>query len=146
MREYVKFTINIREGQQEKNRDAMQSKNPVSIKLKHADFRGEHVITITLQQTKKLATTWQNGKGATIKMSEAQLQYNSKIEVGFMGAILFALVTAGKFLLSSVLLSLATGALTSVGAAAGSKTVDKISGSGDVLYRKKNGESCKIIQ
>ena len=70
MREYVKVTINISEGQQEKIRDAMQSKKPVSIKLKHADLRGEHVIAITLQQAKKLATAWQNGKGATIKMSK----------------------------------------------------------------------------
>ena len=56
MREYVKVTINISEGQQEKIRDAMQSKKPLSIKLKHADLRGEHVIAITLQQAKKLAT------------------------------------------------------------------------------------------
>ena len=144
MREYVKVTINISEGQQEKIRDAMQSKKPVSIKLKHADLRGEHVIAITLQQAKKLATAWQNGKGATIKMSKTQLQYNSKIEGGFIGAILPALATAGKFLLSSILPSLATGALTGVGAAAGS-IVDKISGSGGVLYWKKNGEGCKII-
>ena len=32
-----------------------------------------------------------------------------------------------------------------MGAAAGSKIVDKISGSDDVLYWKKNGEGCKII-
>ncbi len=145
MREYEKVTINVSEGQQEKIRDAMQSKKPVSIKLKHADLQGKHVIAITLQQAKKLATAWQNGKGATIKMSKTQLQYNSKIEGGFIGAILPALATAGKFLLSSILPSLATGALTGVGAAAGSKIVDKISGSGDVLYWKKNGEGCKII-
>lgn len=145
MREYVKVTINISKGQQEKIRDAMQSKKPVSIKLKHADLRGEHVIAITQQQARKLATAWQNGKGATIKMSKTQLQYNSKIEGGFIGAILPALATAGKFLLSSILPSLATGALTGVGAAAGSKIVDKISGSGDALYWKKNGEGCKII-
>ena len=145
MLEYVKVIFNISEGQQEKIRDAMQSKKPVSIKLKHADLRGEHVIAITLQQAKKVATAFQNGKGAKIKMSKTQLQYNSKIEGGFMGAILPALATAGKFLLSSILPSLATGALTGVGAVAGSKIVDKISGSGDVLYWKKNGKGCKII-
>ena len=138
MREYVKVTINISERQQEKIRDAMQSKKPVSIKLQHADLRREHAIAITLQQAKKLAAVWQKGKGATIKMSKAQLRYNSKIEGGFMGANLPALATAGKFPLSSVLPLLATGPLTGVVAAAGSKIVDKISGSGDVLYRKKN--------
>ena len=88
MREYVKVTINISEGQQENIRDAMQSKKPLSIKLKHTDLRGEHVIAITLQQAKKLVTAWQNGKGAAIKVSKAQLQYNSKIEGGFIRAIL----------------------------------------------------------
>jgi hypothetical protein len=46
--------------------------------------------------------------------------------------------------LSSVLLSLATGLLSGVGSAAGSKVVDKISGSG-VMYLKKNGMGCKLI-
>ena len=89
---------------------------------------------------------WQNGKGATIRLSNAQLQYNLKhVDGGFIGAILPALATAGKFLLSSVLPSLATGALTGVGAAAGSKIVNKISGSDGVLYLKKNGTGCKVI-
>ena len=92
-----------------------------------------------------MATALQKGKGATIKISKTQLQYSSKIEGGFIGTILPALATAGKFLLSSILTLLATGALTGVDAAAGSKIVDKISGFGDVLYWKKNGESCKII-
>ena len=33
-----------------------------------------------------------------------------------------------------------------MGAAAGSEIVDKISGSGSVLYLKKNGTGCKVIQ
>ena len=147
MSEYVKVNINISEGQHEKIRDAMRSNKPVSIKLKHADLlQGKHVIAITQRQVNKLTTAYQNNKGATIRLSKAQLQYNSKhVEGGFIGAILPALATAGKFLLSSVLPSLATGALTGVGAAAGSKIVDKISGSGGVLYLKKNGTGCKVI-
>ena len=124
----------------------MQSKKPVSIKLKHADLQGEHVIAIMQQHINKLTTAWQNGKRATIRLSNAQLQYNSKhVEGGFIGAILPALAIAGKFLLSSVLPSLAIGALTDVGAAAGSKIVDKISRSSGVLYLKKNGTGCKVI-
>ena len=145
MPDYKQVKINISEGQRDKIRDAMQSKKPVSIKLKHADLQGEHVIAIT-QQVNKLTTAWQNGKGATIRLSNAQLQYNLKhVEGGFIGAILPALATAGKFLLSSVLPSLATGALTGVGATAGSKIVDKISGSGGVLYLKKKDTGCKVI-
>jgi len=54
------------------------------------------------------------------------------------------LATAGKFLLSNVLPSLATGALAGIGSAAGSTAVNKIAGSG-VIYMKKNGTACKII-
>jgi hypothetical protein len=54
------------------------------------------------------------------------------------------LATEGKFLLSSKLPLLATEALTYTGAAASSKVLDKISGSG-VVYYKKDGIGCKII-
>ena len=67
-----------------------------------------------------------------------------KVEGGFIAALLPMLATAGKFLLSNVLPSLATGALAGVGSAAGSAAVKKIAGSG-VIYMKKNGTGCKII-
>ena len=54
------------------------------------------------------------------------------------------LATAGKFLLSNVLPSVATGALAGVGSVAGSAAVNNIAGSG-VIYMKKNGTGCKII-
>jgi ABC-type anion transport system duplicated permease subunit len=47
------------------------------------------------------------------------------------------LATAGKFLLSSVLPSLATGLLTGVGSAAGSTAVNKIAGNGIVIREKE---------
>ena len=57
-------------------------------------------------------------------MSKVQLHYYSKIEGGFTGATLPTFATSGKFILSSVLPSLAIEALTGVGAAASSKIVD----------------------
>src|SRR6218665_1582254 len=67
-----------------------------------------------------------------------------KSKADFIGAILPFLATAGKFLLSSILPGLATGALTGIGSAAVSKVVDKISGSG-VVYVKKGGRNYKIV-
>ena len=46
--------------------------------------------------------------------------------------------------MSNVIPSLATGLLSGVGSAAGSKVVDKINGSG-IIYLKKNGLGCKVI-
>src|SRR6218665_3061729 len=92
-----------------------------------------------------MAKVYQNGTGMALKMSKTQLEHNAKVEGGFIGAILPFLATAGKFLLSSVLPSLATGALTGIGSAAASKVVDKISGSG-VIYVKKGGRNYKIVR
>ena len=85
-----------------------------------------------------------------LKLSKTQLKYNKGIEGGFLGAILPFLATAGKFLLQSVLPSLATGVLTGVGASAGSKVVDKIAGSGvvgsSIVYLKKGGQCYKVAK
>ena len=110
----------------------------MSIRLSHNDISGEDVLALTQAQINKITKAYQSGKGVTIKMSKTQIEHNAKVEGGFIGAILPMLATAGKFLMSSVLPGLATGLLTGVGAAAGSKVVNKISGSG-VMYLKKHG-------
>src|SRR5688572_24110225 len=56
------------------------------------------------------------------------------------------LATAGKFLLSSVLPGLATGALSGLGSAATTKIIDKISGSGGVIYIRKGDRTAKIVR
>jgi hypothetical protein len=143
MNPYAKVKVNISEGQKDKIRRSVQAGTGVSLRLSHEDITGEHVLALNQRQINKITKAYQNGTGVTIKMSKTQLEDNAKVEGGFIGAILPFLATAGKFLLSSVLPSLATGALTGLGSAAGSKIVDKISGSG-VLYVKKGGVCCKI--
>lgn len=157
MSAYAKVKVNISEGQKEKIKRAVQAGTGVSIRLSHGDITGEHVLALNQRQINKLTKAYQNGTGVTIKMGKKQLDDNARVEGGFIGAILPFLATAGKFLLSSVLPSLATGALTGLGSAAGSKIVDKISGSSisqirgssisgsGVLYVKKGGICCKIV-
>lgn len=153
MSAYAKVKVNISEGQKEKIKRAVQVGTGVSIRLSHGDITGEHVLALNQRQINKLTKAYQNGTGVTIKMGKKQLEDNARVEGGFIGAILPFLATAGKFLLSSVLPSLATGALTGLGSAAGSKIVDKISGSSishpisgsGVLYVKKGGICCKIV-
>ena len=153
MSAYAKVKVNISEGQKEKIKRAAQVGTGVSIRLSHGDITGEHVLALNQRQINKLTKAYQNGTGVTIKMGKKQLEDNARVEGGFIGAILPFLATAGKFLLSSVLPSLATGALTGLGSAAGSKIVDKISGSSishpisgsGVLYVKKGGICCKIV-
>lgn len=144
MSRYTNVKVNISEGQKDKIKRALQAGvDGVSIRLSHDDFSGEHVLALTRAQINKMRKAYNSGTGTTIKMSKTQLLHNAKIEGGFIGAILPFLATAGKFLLSSVLPSLVTGAVTGIGSAAASKVVDKISGSG-VLYVKKGGTAYKV--
>jgi hypothetical protein len=142
MSQYTNIKVNVSEGQKDKIKRAVQA--GTGIRLTHGDLSGEHILALTQAQINKMTKAYQSGTGMTIKMSKTQLHHNVKVEGGFLGAILPVLATAGKFLLSSVLPSLATGALSGLGSAATTKIFDKISGSG-VLYVKKGGMNCKVI-
>jgi hypothetical protein len=144
MSRYTNVRVNISEGQIAKIKKALDAGvDSVSIRLTHGDFSGEHVLAVTRAQFNKMEKACRDGKGTTIRMSKTQLKYNAKIEGGFIGALLPLLATAGKFLLSNVLPSLATGALTGLGSAATTKIIDKISGS--AIYVKKGGTTCKMV-
>ena len=150
MSRYTNVKINISQGQIDKIKRAVQAGAPVSIRLAHSDLSGEHVLALTSAQVNKMAKAYQNGTGVTVKMSKTQLIHNAKIEGGFIGALLPMLATAGKFLLSNVLPTLATGLLSGVGQATGSTVVNKIAGNGisggQVIYLKKGGRCYKIGQ
>src|SRR6218665_2156962 len=129
MSRYQNVKVNISEGQKDKIERALKAESEVSIKLSHDDLNHtNYVSALTQAQINKMTTAFQNGKGVTIKMSKTQIEYNKKVEGGFIGALLPMLATAGQFLVSKLLPSLATGALAGIGTAAGSKLVDKISG------------------
>ena len=147
MSRYTNVYVNISEGQKDKIKRALEAGcDGVSIKLSYDDLSGEYVLALTQAQINKMTKAYENGKGVTIKMSKTQLVHNAKVEGGFIGAILPFLATAGKFLLSKVLPGLATGALAGVGSAAASKVIDKISGSGGVIYIRRGDRNAKIVQ
>ena len=147
MSRYMNVKVNVSEGQKDKIKRALQSGTGVTIRLSHGDLSGEHTLALTQAQANKMAKVYEKGTGMALQMSKTQLEHNAKVEGGFIGAILGLpfLATAGKFLLSSVLPSLATMALTGIGSAAASKVVDKISGSG-VVCVKKGGRNYKIVR
>src|SRR5678815_114613 len=147
MSRYTNIKVNISEGQKDKIKRALKAgRDNVSIKLSHDDLIGEDVLALTQRQINKMIKANENGKGVTIKMSKTQLVHNVEVEGGFIGAILPFLATAGKFLLSKVLPGLATGALAGVGSAAASKVIDKISGTGGVIYIRRGDRTAKIVQ
>jgi hypothetical protein len=144
MSKYTNRKINVSKGQMDKIKKAVQAGTGVSIRLTHADIRGKHVLALTQAQINKMDKAYHDGKGITLKMSKSQVKYNTKVEGGFIGALLPLLATAGNFILSNVLPSLAKGALSGLGSAAATKAFDKITGSG-VLYVKKKDIAYKVV-
>jgi len=147
MSQYTNIKVNISEGQKDKIKRALEAgSDSVSIRLSHDDLMGEDVLALTQRQINKMIKANENGTGMTIKMSKTQLVHNVEVEGGFIGAILPFLATAGKFLLSKVLPGLATGALAGLGSAGASKVIDKISGSGGVIYIRRGDRNVKIVR
>src|SRR6218665_1331032 len=110
MSRYQNIKGNISEGQKDKIERALKAESEVSIKLSHDDLmHGDYVLAprLTQAQVNKMAKAYENGKGVTIKMSETQIEYNKKVEGGFIRALLPMSATAGQFLVSKLL----TGAL-----------------------------------
>ena len=146
MSQYVKVKVNISEGQKRKLRNALQVGGPVSIRLGHEDFDGDDVITLTNSQVNKIEKAYEGGKGVTIKMSNAQLAHNMKVEGGFLGLLARLAVRALPMLTKTVLPALGVGALTGLA----SSGVQKVMGtgttkkSGQGLYLKKGGCVCQV--
>ena len=56
----------------------------IAIRLTSTDLNGEDVIAITKSQLGRLMKAYEAKKGMTIKMSRSQMDYNLKIEGGFL--------------------------------------------------------------
>ena len=143
MSNYQKVKLHISKGQTDKIKKAIQEQSDVSIRLSHSDLEGEHILAVTQSQLNKIAKAYEKGTGVTLKLSKKQLAYNSKVEGGFIGALLPLLGMLGSTLATRVVPALATGLLAGVGSSAGSAMVDKIAGRG-VVYAKKNGKGMKM--
>lgn len=138
MSRYTNFKVNISEGQKQKLHGALQTGDPVSIRLGHEDLNGEDILALTKSQVNKLAKAYETGKGVTIKMSKSQLAHNMKVEGGFLAALAGLAARALPMPAKTVLPALGVGALSGLA----STGVQKAMGSG--LYLKKGGCVCQV--
>ena len=143
MNRYQKVKVNISQGQADKIKKAIQNGSAVNLKLSHQDLDGEHVLALTKTQVNKIVKAHTNGTGVVLNLSKKQLERNSKVEGGFIGALLPLLGMLDSTLATRVVPALATGLLAGVGSSAGSAMVDKIAGRG-VVYAEKNGRGMKM--
>ena len=81
---YTNISVNISENQQQKLKNAVDTKSPVSIRLGYEDLCGSDVLALTNSQMNRMTKAYQNGKSITIKMSKRQVFHNMKTEGGFL--------------------------------------------------------------
>ena len=134
MTKYLNAKVNISEGQKKKLQHTIKANcSAVSIRLGHENLKGNDILAVTESQAKKLAKSYENGKGTTIRMSPEQLKHNTKVEGGFLGLLAGLAARALPMLAKTVLPALGVGALAGVASTAAQKAM----GSG--LYLKKGG-------
>ena len=134
MTKYINAKVNITEWQKKKLQHAIKANcSAVSIHLGHENLKGNDILAVTESQAKKLAKSYENGKGTMIRMSSEQLKHNTKVEGGFLGLLAGLAARALPMLAKTVLPALGVGALSGVASTA----VQKAMGSG--LYLKKGG-------
>jgi len=114
---YTNVHVNISESQQQKLKQAVDTKSPESIHLSYKDLCGSDVLALTNSQVSRMTKAYQDGKGITIKMSKRQVVHNMKTEDGFLSFLSGLAAKALPFLAKTSLPTLATGALLRVGSA-----------------------------
>jgi len=136
---YQEFGLNLTKGQADKLQQAAKKGCPVSIRLSHANLRGEHKMMLTNRQIQKIAKLLQKGTGGmTLELSMAQMKENMQKVGGFLPMLAGLAARALPMLAKTVLSALSMGALSGLGSAAVSKAV----GSG--LYLKRGGCLCTV--
>ena len=96
-KKYRQIKVNISNCQLEKIKKAIKDGVGTNLKLSHSDINGEHVLAVTNLQLNKISKAYEKGTGVVIHLSKTQLMHNSKIEGGFIGALLPLLGAAGSF-------------------------------------------------
>ena len=129
MTQYFEYGVKLSDNQKGNLASAMNSKSPLTLRLKHGNLSGNDELMLTKTQLKRIQKSLNNGTGADIKISKTQIR-----KVAKQGGSLFStLASLGERVLpyavkglSKAVPALATGAVSALG----SLGVDKIFGNG----------------
>ena len=91
---YTTMKVHITDNQKDKIMKAVDDNTTVSIRFRHEDLTGNDIVAFTKAQLERIANAYNDNKGVTIKMSKTQVQYNKKIEGGFLVPLLTAAASA----------------------------------------------------
>ena len=135
MTSYFEYGVNLSDNQKRSLASAMNSKSPLTLRLKHGNLTGNDELMLTKTQLKRIQKSLNNGTGADIKISKTQIR-----KVAKQGGNLFStLASFGARVLPFAMKGLTKAApalATRAVSALGSLGIDKIFGKGMHIPKK----------
>ena len=126
---YIKYGVNLSDGQKDKLARALSNKSAITIRLTKSDLTGSDDMMLTKTQLKRIKKVMNNSTGVDLKISKTQISHVVQ-EGGSLWSSLFSLGTKAlpyaTKAVTKVAPALATGALQALG----SLGIDKIFGKG----------------
>ena len=135
MTSYFEYGVNLTANQKRHLASAMNSRSPLTLRLKHGNLTGNDELMLTKTQLKRIQKSLNNGTGADIKISKNQIRKVAKqggnlfSSLASLGARVLPYAVKG---LSKAAPALATGAISALG----SLGIDKILGKGMHIPKK----------
>ena len=135
MTSYFEYGVNLSDNQKRSLASAMNSKSPLTLRLKHGNLTGKDELMLTKTQLKRIQKSLNNGTGADIKISKTQIRKVAKqggslfSTLASLGARVLPYAVKG---LSKAAPALATGAISALA----SLGIDKIFGKGMHIPKK----------
>ena len=135
MTTYFEYGVNLTDNQKRSLASAMNNHTPLTLRLKHSNFRGNDELMLTKTQLKRIQKSLNNGTGSHIKISKTQIRKVAKqggnlfSSLASLGARVLPYAVKG---LSKAVPALATGAVSALG----SLGIDKIFGKGMHIPKK----------
>ena len=129
MTQYFEYGVKLSDNQKRSLASAMNSKSPLTLRIKHSNLAGNDELILTKTQLKRIQKSLNNGTGADIEISKTQIRKVAKhggnlfSTLASLGAKVFPYAVKG---LTKAVPALATGAVSALG----SLGVDKIFGKG----------------
>ena len=129
MTQYFEYGVKLSDNQKRSLASAMNSKSPLTLRIKNTNLTGNDELMLTKTQLKRIQKSLTNGTGADIKISKTQIRKVAKqggnlfSTLASLGARVLPFAVKG---LSKAVPALATGAVSALG----SLGIDKIFGKG----------------
>ena len=129
MTQYFEYKVKLSDNQKRSLAKAINSKLPLTLRIKNENLTGNDELMLTKTQLKKIQKSLNNGTGADVKISKTQIRKVAKhggnlfSSLASLGARVLPYAVKG---LTKAVPALATGAVSALG----SLGIDKIFGSG----------------